>query len=221
MEIRHIQERDVPSIHHHRVFRKIRTDFDLEEEIRLVENLLYDNSSPRPPEELNAEIADTIVESLSPSHIPVEDSDSQLEEIDLFFDTDDLMPPGSENDDYDLKGDIHILEELLSNDTPPLTENESSNFDHHDDSSFLRPPPEPPDVEVFFKPDSDVLITNVVKGISEHYVFMPNFLSTLPTFDPLYLVYHFAPVFIQRRRRSVQTWYSFLSSRISSGQNYF
>nr|GFB05486.1 hypothetical protein [Tanacetum cinerariifolium] len=42
-----------------------KADFDLEEEIRLVENLLYDNSSPRPPEELNAEIADTIVESLS------------------------------------------------------------------------------------------------------------------------------------------------------------
>nr|GEX16274.1 ribonuclease H-like domain-containing protein [Tanacetum cinerariifolium] len=40
-------------------------NFDLEKEIRLVENLLYDNSSPRPPEELNAEIADTIVESLS------------------------------------------------------------------------------------------------------------------------------------------------------------
>nr|GEX43903.1 hypothetical protein [Tanacetum cinerariifolium] len=51
-------------------------DFDLEEEIRLVENLLYDNSSPRPPEELNVEIADTIVESLSLYPIPVEDSDS-------------------------------------------------------------------------------------------------------------------------------------------------
>nr|GEV72302.1 hypothetical protein [Tanacetum cinerariifolium] len=46
-------------------------DFDLEEEIRLVENLLYDNSSPRPPKELNAEIDDTIVESLSPSPNPL------------------------------------------------------------------------------------------------------------------------------------------------------
>nr|GEW14580.1 hypothetical protein [Tanacetum cinerariifolium] len=35
-------------------------DFDLDEEIRLVENLLYDNSSPRSSEELNAKIADTI-----------------------------------------------------------------------------------------------------------------------------------------------------------------
>ncbi|GJW41634.1 hypothetical protein Tco_0067479 [Tanacetum coccineum] len=38
-----------------------KADFDLEEEIRFIENLLYDNSSPRPPKELNLEIADTIL----------------------------------------------------------------------------------------------------------------------------------------------------------------
>nr|GFC64167.1 hypothetical protein [Tanacetum cinerariifolium] len=54
-------------------------DFDLEEEIRLVENLLYDNSSLRLPEELNAKIVDMIVESLSPYPILVEDSDSHME----------------------------------------------------------------------------------------------------------------------------------------------
>ncbi|GKE83444.1 hypothetical protein Tco_1557186, partial [Tanacetum coccineum] len=37
------------------------TDFKPEEEIRLAENLSYDNSSPRQPKELNEEIADTIV----------------------------------------------------------------------------------------------------------------------------------------------------------------
>ncbi|GJW89294.1 hypothetical protein Tco_0164634 [Tanacetum coccineum] len=42
------------------------SDFDLEEEIRLVENLSYDNSSPRPPEERNSENVDTIIESPSP-----------------------------------------------------------------------------------------------------------------------------------------------------------
>nr|GEV84038.1 hypothetical protein [Tanacetum cinerariifolium] len=36
-------------------------DFDLEEEIGLVENLLYANSFPRPPKELDAEIVDTIL----------------------------------------------------------------------------------------------------------------------------------------------------------------
>nr|GFB01586.1 hypothetical protein [Tanacetum cinerariifolium] len=164
-------------------------DFDLKEEFHLVENLLYDNSSPLPPKELNSEIADTIFDSLSPSPILVEDSDSQIEEIDLFLATDDLMPPGIENDDYDSEEDIYFLKELLSNDSFPLSKNESSNFDHHDDPSFPRPPLEPPDVKVFFEPDSGVLTTKVVKVISEHYVLMPNILPTLPTLDLLYLVF--------------------------------
>nr|GEU53844.1 hypothetical protein [Tanacetum cinerariifolium] len=98
-----------------------RSNFNLEDEIRLVKNLLY-NLSPRPPKELNAEIADTIVESLSPSPILAEDSDSHIEEIDLFLDTDDLMPPGIENDDYDSEGDIHFFEEFLSHDSLPFPE---------------------------------------------------------------------------------------------------
>nr|GEW03669.1 hypothetical protein [Tanacetum cinerariifolium] len=159
-------------------------EFDLEEEIRLVENLLYDNLSPRPLEELNAKIADTIVESLSPSPIPVEDSDSQMGEIDLFLDTGDLMPPGIENNDYESEGDIHFLDELLSNDSFPLPENESSIFDHHDDPSFSRPPPEPPDVLFDFKPDTGVLIVKVVEDISEHHVLMPKVLPSQPTICP-------------------------------------
>ncbi|GKB09688.1 hypothetical protein Tco_0838000, partial [Tanacetum coccineum] len=88
-----------------------------EEEIRLVENLSYDNSSPRPPKELNTEIADTILESFSPSPIPVEDSDSLMEEINVFLTPDDSMPPGIDNDDYDSEGDILFFEELFTNDS--------------------------------------------------------------------------------------------------------
>nr|GFA84641.1 hypothetical protein [Tanacetum cinerariifolium] len=131
-------------------------DFDLEEEICLVENLSYDNSSPRPPEELNAEIVDTIFESLSPSPIPVEDGDFHMEEIDLFLATDDLMLPDIEKDDYDSEGDIYFLEELFSNDPIPLLENVSLNFDHYDEPSFLRPPSEPLDVKVFFDFEPDL-----------------------------------------------------------------
>nr|GEU58410.1 hypothetical protein [Tanacetum cinerariifolium] len=43
------------------------------------------------------------------------------------------IPLGIENIDYDSKGDMYVLEELLSNDSIPLPKNESSNFDHHDD----------------------------------------------------------------------------------------
>nr|GEZ36458.1 hypothetical protein [Tanacetum cinerariifolium] len=137
-------------------------DFDLEEEIRLVENLLYDNSSPRPPKELNAEIADTIVESLSHFSIPIEDSDSLMDEIDLFLATDDLLPPRIKSDDYDSEGDIHFLEELLVNDSIPFPENKLFNFYHHDDLSFPRPPSEPSDVEFYFdfEPNSEEVIIN-------------------------------------------------------------
>nr|GEU48468.1 hypothetical protein [Tanacetum cinerariifolium] len=118
--------------------------------------------------------------------IPVEDSDSLMEEIDLFLDTDDLMPPGIKNDDYDSEGDIHFLEELLSNDLFSLHENESSNFDHHDNPSFPRPPQKPPDVEVVFdfEPDTGVLTAKVVENNFKHYVLMPKVVPTLPTLCP-------------------------------------
>nr|GEX92251.1 hypothetical protein [Tanacetum cinerariifolium] len=47
-----------------------KSDFNFKEEIRLIENLMYDNSSPRPPKELNAKIADIIVESIPSLPIP-------------------------------------------------------------------------------------------------------------------------------------------------------
>nr|GEV14787.1 hypothetical protein [Tanacetum cinerariifolium] len=68
-------------------------DFDPEEEIHLVERLLYDNPSPRPSEDFNSKNSDVIIESFSSSPIPVEDSDSLMEEIDLFLTPDDSMIP--------------------------------------------------------------------------------------------------------------------------------
>ncbi|GKB19392.1 hypothetical protein Tco_0853315 [Tanacetum coccineum] len=148
-----------------------KADFDLEEEICLVRNLLYDNSSPRPPEELNLEIANTILESLSPSPILVADSDSLMEEIDLFLASDDSMPPGIEDDDYDSEGDIRFLEEFLNNDSLPLPENESSNLDHFNDPSFPRPPPEPSDVEISLIFEADVSMINNVDELNEDECF--------------------------------------------------
>ncbi|GKD27314.1 hypothetical protein Tco_1233528, partial [Tanacetum coccineum] len=112
-----------------------------EEEIRLVEKLLYDNSSPRPSEEFNSENSDVVIKYLSPSPLPVEGSDSLMEDIDIFLTPDDSMSPGMENDDYDSEGDILFLEELLSNDSPSLPKNESFHFDV---LSFPHPPTKPP-----------------------------------------------------------------------------
>nr|GEU61693.1 hypothetical protein [Tanacetum cinerariifolium] len=137
-----------------------------EEYISLIEKLLAINSFPRPLENFHA---NTINETLPSSPIPVEDGDSLREKIDIFTGTDDLMPPGIESDDYDLEGDIHFLEELLVNDSISLPENESYNFDHHDDPSFPRPPLEPSDFEFLFdfEPNSEELISAVMNNIDE------------------------------------------------------
>nr|GFC25592.1 hypothetical protein [Tanacetum cinerariifolium] len=91
------------------------TDCDFEEDIRLIEKLLYDNSSPRPPKEFVSANSDVASESFSPFPIFVKDSDSLIEEIDLFFTSDYLMPPGIEDKDYDSERDILIPKDLPSN----------------------------------------------------------------------------------------------------------
>nr|GEZ21453.1 hypothetical protein [Tanacetum cinerariifolium] len=153
-------------------------DFDFEEEIRLIENLLYDNLFLRPPEELNAEIADTIIESIPLLPIPVQDGNSQQEEIDIVTDDvlplsvenddddydfllgesdlflfDDSIPPGFENVADDPEGDVRFLEELLINDFILSHELSDANFE----KSLLisRPPPKPPDDELDLEPDQE------------------------------------------------------------------
>ncbi|GKF15123.1 hypothetical protein Tco_0056585, partial [Tanacetum coccineum] len=163
-----------------------KADFDPEEEIRLIEELLYDNLSPQPLEESNYEISDATIESSSLFPIPVEDSDSLMEEIDLFLDPDDSIPPGIGSDDYDSDGDILFLKELLSNDSLSLPESESFHFDQYDVPSFPRPPVKLPDDGMFFdiEPDTGVLTAKVVEDISEHYVLKPKLLPTQPTLCP-------------------------------------
>nr|GFA67330.1 pre-mRNA splicing Prp18-interacting factor [Tanacetum cinerariifolium] len=58
-----------------------KTDCHPKNEIRLSQRLLYDNSSPRPPEEFNSENSNAEIESFSPSHIPNKDRDILFLEI--------------------------------------------------------------------------------------------------------------------------------------------
>nr|GEY36833.1 hypothetical protein [Tanacetum cinerariifolium] len=106
-----------------------KTDCHLEKEIRLTKRLLYDNSSPRPPEEIISNISNAKIKSFSPSPIPNKDSDFHMEEIDLYFNPDDPMQPGIEEDDNDSERDIPLLEELLDNYSLSLPANESYHFD--------------------------------------------------------------------------------------------
>nr|GEZ43992.1 hypothetical protein [Tanacetum cinerariifolium] len=91
------------------------TDCHPKEETHSTKRLLYNNSSPRPPEEIVTDNSNAGIKYFSPSLIPNKDSDSSMNEIDLPFTLDDPMPPGIEDDDYDSGRDILILEELLDN----------------------------------------------------------------------------------------------------------
>nr|GEZ60341.1 hypothetical protein [Tanacetum cinerariifolium] len=64
--------------------------------------------------EFVSENSDIEIESFFPSPIPIEDSDSLMEEIDLSFNLDYPMPPGIEDDDYDSERDIFILKNFSS-----------------------------------------------------------------------------------------------------------
>nr|GEW19224.1 hypothetical protein [Tanacetum cinerariifolium] len=118
------------------------TDCDLKEDIHLIEILLYDNSSPRPPKEFISENSNAEIESFSPSPILVEDSDSFMEEIDLTITSDAPMSLGIEEDDYESERDIVICEEFLDNYSLSLPVIESYYFDI---LSFSRLPAKPPD----------------------------------------------------------------------------
>nr|GFB89583.1 hypothetical protein [Tanacetum cinerariifolium] len=105
------------------------TDCHPEKETRFTKRLLYDNSSPRPPEEFVYDNSHAAIESFSPSPIPVKDNDSRKEEIDLSLNLNDPMLPSIEDDDRDSERDITILEELLDNYSLSLPDNKSYHFD--------------------------------------------------------------------------------------------
>ncbi|GJS17237.1 hypothetical protein Tco_0411709 [Tanacetum coccineum] len=104
------------------------------EEYLSLMTLLCEISTSRSPENVHAN-SSSIIES----RIPVEDSDPVQEEIDIFLVPGDLIPPGVENDDSEDEDNSTFL-----------PENESSILE----PSSPRPPPEPPDVCLNFKPDT-------------------------------------------------------------------
>nr|GEU92172.1 reverse transcriptase domain-containing protein [Tanacetum cinerariifolium] len=131
--------------------------------INRIEMLFTINPRPRPT--VNA---DTIVESFPSLPIPVQDTDSQREEIDIITSTDDVLPIGVENDD-DSDGEIDVVEELhvdnsISNSEHEYSDDEESDFDN---PSVPLPPQEPPDAEFDFNPDYEEEIPGVIDDKDE------------------------------------------------------
>ncbi|GKE61430.1 hypothetical protein Tco_1511797, partial [Tanacetum coccineum] len=116
-----------------------RIDKEHEEYLSLM-TVLCEISTSRSHENVHANPS-SIIESILASLIPVEDSDPVQEEIDIFLVPYDLIPPGVENDDFKDEDNSTFL-----------PENESSIIE----TSSPRPPPEPPDVCLNFKPDTAI-----------------------------------------------------------------
>nr|GEZ12589.1 reverse transcriptase domain-containing protein [Tanacetum cinerariifolium] len=157
-------------------------------------NPLFDNDEIN-FKELNSQVESNFVESTSnhdtvkfdnldefsgpliPIHIVEEerirrehadyDSDSQREEIDIIINTDDVLPPGVENEDSD--GEVDAVNGLridnpISNSKHESSENEDPDFVN---PSVPLPPPEPPDEEFDFEIDFGDEISVVKNTIVE------------------------------------------------------
>nr|GEX53315.1 hypothetical protein [Tanacetum cinerariifolium] len=133
----------------------------LNAESDLKESLLNQDSSIISSSKINSlldEYADELILLKSiPPRIDEADCDLRKKFV-LSRNCYDSMPPGIEDDDYDSKGDILILEELLSNDSLSLPENESFHFDI---PSSPRPPAKPPDDDEI-EPNSRILTVKVL-----------------------------------------------------------
>nr|GEY35720.1 reverse transcriptase domain-containing protein [Tanacetum cinerariifolium] len=98
---------------------------------------------------------------------PIQNSDSQREEIDIVTSTDDVLPSDVENDDSN--GEVDAVDDLrvdnsISNSEHKSSESEDSDFDN---PSVPLPPPEPPDkefdFEIYFGDEISVVRNTIVK----------------------------------------------------------
>nr|GFA70950.1 hypothetical protein [Tanacetum cinerariifolium] len=108
------------------------TDCHPEKELRFAKRLLYDNSSPHPPEEIVSNNSNADIKSFSPSPILNEDKIIPMESLrthdsylPISSKIDSLLefageltllksiPPGIDETDCDFEEDIHLIEKLL------------------------------------------------------------------------------------------------------------
>nr|GEX44681.1 hypothetical protein [Tanacetum cinerariifolium] len=136
------------------------TDCDFEEDIRLIEKLLYDNSSPHPLEEFVSVNSDAKIKSFFPSPM----------EIDLFCTPDYPMLLSIVDKDYDSERDILIPKDFPSNNSLSFAEKESFHFDI---PLFSRPPAKPPDG------DTGILNIKMMGDIFDQKAFMHKLMITL------------------------------------------
>nr|GEW49244.1 reverse transcriptase domain-containing protein [Tanacetum cinerariifolium] len=131
------------------------------EYISRMEMLFTITLRPRPTVNANMNVG-----SIPTSLIPVQDNDSQWEEIDIVTNTDELLPSGFENDDSDGEVDVVDLrvDNSISNSKHELSDDEASDFDN---PSVPLPPPKPQDADFNFELDAGEEISIVMNTIVE------------------------------------------------------
>nr|GFA09710.1 hypothetical protein [Tanacetum cinerariifolium] len=116
--------------------------------INRMEMLFTINPRPHP-----SMYANTNVEFFSSLPIPIQESDSHQEEIDVVAITNDVLPPRVKNRDSDEEVDAVVdlrVDNFIQNSEHEYSESEDSDFDN---ASVPLPPPEPPDKEFDFEID--------------------------------------------------------------------
>nr|GEY56034.1 hypothetical protein [Tanacetum cinerariifolium] len=104
------------------------------------------------------------VESFSLFLIPIQESESHQEEIDVITRTDDVLPPSVDNDDSDEEEvdvvNVLRVDNFIQNSEHEYSESEDSDFDN---PLVPLPPPEPPDKEFDFGNEISVVRNTIVK----------------------------------------------------------
>ncbi|GKE57237.1 hypothetical protein Tco_1496422, partial [Tanacetum coccineum] len=116
---------------------------------------------------------DPILSTSSPSLTPFEEGGFILEEIKACL-TNDSIPPGIDDDDFDLEGDLLLLEKLLNNDpSSPLPSKELHVEELKIIKSSIDDPPElelkdlPSLLEYAFLEGNDKLPVVIAKNLKE------------------------------------------------------
>nr|GEY33750.1 reverse transcriptase domain-containing protein [Tanacetum cinerariifolium] len=124
--------------------------------INRMEILFTINPRPHP-----STYANTNVESFSSLLIPIQDSDSHQEEIDVVPETNDVLPSGDKDSDEEVDAvDALLVDNSISNYEHEYFESEDSDFDN---PSVPLPPSKPPDKEFDFEIEVSVVRNMIVK----------------------------------------------------------
>nr|GEY14328.1 reverse transcriptase domain-containing protein [Tanacetum cinerariifolium] len=143
--------------------------------INRMEMLLRINPHPR-----SSKYANMNVESFS--SLPIQDNDSQQEEIDIITSTDVVLPPSVKNNDSDEEVDAVDdlrIDNSISNSEHEFSKSEDSDFDN---PSVPLPPLEPPDEEFDFEIDFGNEIS-VVRNTIVEFEWSDDTIFNLSIFD--------------------------------------